>query len=577
AYQAIVEKYEHPDFAWTKDQLLYAVRNAIVNKESGVSAETQSKVANVQGKNVTLVAQGIGLNTNQTTEIKASELGGGSEASIAKMKLLSNADATDVTMKDGNGNTLLFTVQDGKQVVKAYDAKGKEVATDGVIDTFVIGNLSPLGVYATGKVDVTAISDNVFIAGRSNDKAGFAPVNVGKITAGGSDGSGNVNSDVRLYTQEGIYNAADQLGQNEGNIHAKDLVAYGGTKDIGTKEKPVTVSLTGDLLTANADGNVYIKNIKGDKLRVGSVYAGDTVSLDSAKGFAMTTNPDYTLAFLNAGKVLELKTNPTDGVIGDAANPIRILNNAGTPENYGGELTNNGMLINLAGKDAYVKGVNGTRGNATTMRLGLVEMAGDFVASSESYLEAGAVRLADAEHDGINGKVDATGNVNLEAAKDVIVNGPVDSASGDISVTAGNDARINHEVNAASGGIRITAKNEAKINNTVATGSNTGTIAISGVNGVTLNGLVSAGNLNLVEEAYAGGGQIMLMSEKGSVIQGEAGVLKAASVTTASGNAILLTNEGNTFRNYTANGVERDKTDEQGNVVTDDAGNAVKE
>ena len=609
-YQAMVKKYEQPEFAWTKDQLLYAIRNAVVNKESGVSAETQTKTANVQGRNVTLVAQGIGVNTNQTTEISVSDLGGGTEASIAKMKQLANADAADVTMFNKNGDILrLVTTQsaDGTLVNtwKAYkaDNPSEEItytdASNYGIDKFVIGNLSPLGVYATGQVDVTGIGDNVFIAGRSaagtdeNIQAGFSAVNVGKITA--------VGNDVRLYTQEGIYNTADQLGEKEGNIHAKDLIAYGGTKDIGTKEKPLTVSLSGDLLTANADGNVYIKNAKAeDKLRIGSVFAKDTVSLDSAAGFDMTTNPDYALGYLNAGKVLELKTDETKGEIGTAANPIRILNNAGTPEQYSGTAANNGMLINLKGKDGYVKGVNGTRGENTTMRLGLIEMTGDFTAASESYLEAGAIRLAEDDDPGINGETEAGGNVKLEAVKDVAVNGPVKSTegnitigagagvkindktdgvyanTGDISVNAGNDAEINGKVVARTGNITIGAEQHVlvKENATVETGVND--VTISGKEGITLDSAVKAGNPTVTNPdevtegavpVYEGGGAIRLTSANGSIQQNENGALVSRSVAVTSGKAVNLTNTGNTFRDFMATGVETGETDEQGNKV----------
>ena len=436
-YQEMVKKYTNPEFAWTKDQLLYAIRNAIVNKETGVSAETQKKAANVQGRNVTLLAQGVGVHTNVTTEISAGELTGGTEASIAKMKQLANADATDVTImgykakgaaqnakgnilryvtetvtvgegtktvyrwkaydaenpskevdiRDSNGNILKYSFdENGTQVIKAYDADNPttEVATDGqIVEKFVIGNLSPLGVYASGQVDVTGISQSVFIAGRSNTstadnaQAGFSPLRVGVITTGGANGT-DVNSDVRLYTQEGIYSALDPSAQNPGNIHAKDLIAYGGTKDIGTKDNPVTVNLTGDLLAANADRNVYIKNQVADSLlRLGSVYAGDTVHLESEKGFAMTNNTAYSLGYLNAGRQLDLITDPTTGLIGTNEDRIRILNNMGTPEQYADPAANKGMLINLTAKDAYVEGVNGTRGDNTTMRLGLVELRGD--------------------------------------------------------------------------------------------------------------------------------------------------------------------------------------------------------
>ena len=391
------------------------------------------------------------------------------------------------------------------------------------------------------------------------------------------------------------------MGEKEGNIHAKDLIAYGGTKDIGTKEKPLTVSLSGDLLTANADGNVYIKNAKAeDKLRIGSVFAKDTVSLDSAAGFDMTTNPDYALGYLNAGKVLELKTDETKGEIGTAANPIRILNNAGTPEQYSGTAANNGMLINLKGKDGYVKGVNGTRGENTTMRLGLIEMTGDFTAASESYLEAGAIRLAEDDDPGINGETEAGGNVKLEAVKDVAVNGPVKSTegnitigagagvkindktdgvyanTGDISVNAGNDAEINGKVVARTGNITIGAEQHVlvKENATVETGVND--VTISGKEGITLDSAVKAGNPTVTNPdevtegavpVYEGGGAIRLTSANGSIQQNENGALVSRSVAVTSGKAVNLTNTGNTFRDFMATGVETGETDEQGNKV----------
>ena len=501
-YKALQDAYdpEKVQFAWTKDQLLYAIRNAVVNKESGVSAETQNKVANVQGKNVTLEARGVGMNTNTPTVIKASDLGNGSTESVNTLKLLASADAADVTMRDANGNTLAATVEkeiqpDGdimeKQVWTAYDKAGNKVETDGVIDTFVINNMSPLGVYATGRVDVTASGDNVFIAGRSNDQAGFAAVNVGKITA--SD-----QKDVRLYTREGIYNsAATDDEAMKGNIRSHNLIAYGGTKDIGEKEKPLTVNLSGDLLGAYADGNVYVKNVLSDyRLRLGSVFAKDTIYLESAKGFAMTTNLDYQLAYLNAEKQLELKADRVEGRFGEEDNPIRILNNGG--------------IISLTGKDGYVKGVNGTQGDDAVMKLGRIEMTDIFTAASEGNLEAGVTSPEEKDEDGnvvkpeVPGEVKAGGNVMLKAVKDVIL---------DHSVTAGT--------------------------------------------------------LNLENGTFTGGGEIDLVSTKGRILQNADGGLVAGSVTATSGKGVTLTDEGNTFREFTAYGVDTEVTDAQGNKVTE--------
>ena len=68
-YKNTVKAYTDPVYSWTREELLYAIGNAIVNKETGVSAETQNKKANIQGRNVTLAARGIGISEDQKTVI----------------------------------------------------------------------------------------------------------------------------------------------------------------------------------------------------------------------------------------------------------------------------------------------------------------------------------------------------------------------------------------------------------------------------------------------------------------------------------------------------------------------------
>ena len=366
-YQAIVKKYENPTYVWTKEQLLYSIRNAIVNKESGVTAETQGKMANVQGKNVTLVAKGIGMNSGTTTTILASDLTDGSEKAISNMKLLANADAADVTIKDKNGNILTFgTDSQGKQTVTARDANGNTVQTDGTVYSFVIGNLIPLGVKASGQVNVTASGGNVFVAGRGDENGVYSPLNTGVINA--------ENQDVRLYTQEGIYNALQGKDAGQANVKAKNLIAYGGTKDIGAADKYLGVDLMGDLQSANANGSIYIKNIgsKSATLYVGSLYAGDTIALDSAAGIQMSWDKNYSGAYLNAGQHLRLTSDPNSGILGYANDPLRILNT-------GGE-------ISLEAEQAYIKGVNGQLGDAATMNVGDVKTSGKAIMQSEGNL-----------------------------------------------------------------------------------------------------------------------------------------------------------------------------------------------
>ena len=132
-------------------------------------------------------------------------------------------------------------------------------------------------------------------------------------------------------------------------------------------------------------------------------------------------------------------------------------------------------------------------------------MVGNFGAASEGNLEAGVIQPEEKDEKGnvvkplVIGKINAGNDVKLEAVKELIVSGPV-----------------------------------------------------------------SAGKLRLgADGQYTGGGRIDLVSIEGAIIQNAGGALTAIRVNATGGKGITLTNEGNTFREFTAFGT--DKTDAQGN------------
>ncbi len=419
-YQAIVEKYTHPTYTWTKEQLLYAIRNAIVNKESGETAVTESKQANIQGKNVNLYAASIGKTSEGSTTILAKDLVGSSETAVSNLKKLASADAADVIMKDAAGNILSFAIDDqGKQVVTARDARGNTVNTDGRIYSFTIGHLNPIGVKATGRMDAKAYNGEIFIAGRSDEKGQFSPVNVGTVES---------DKEVRLYGRQGIYNA--YIATISPNILAKDLIVYGGIKDIGTQDKYLGVKLSGDLLTAAADGNVFIKNLNDQsRLWVGSLYAGNTLGLDSYYGFLASNNPDYATAYLNAGKQMILSADPFIGTVGSTLfdSPLRILN-SGTP-------------VSVTAESANILGVNGLRGEDAVLVLGENSVLGEFKAASNGNIKVTGNIVAGRKTGGKlslqtgNGHIEVFGN--LTSRKGDI---ELTSKAGDIEVTGDIDA-----------------------------------------------------------------------------------------------------------------------------------------
>ena len=390
-YTDLKDKADHPTFEWTKDMMLYAVSDALVNKASGSSTQTDG-LANVLAKNnVTLTsAKGAvgAFDDTITDEISVADLTGNKQ--IESMKKLMNMGASDVTAIRENGKLTKFQIKRNM----------------------------PLGVKAEGTLDVQAGGD-VFVAGRTDAEGNHSAINIGAIDATNNSAKG----DVRLHSAEGIYNAKTA---NDTNITGNNLILTGGKESIGKAETPLTVSLTGDITEARADKNVYIKNVNDNNhLRLGAMYAGDTISLESKKGFLMREyKPDEDIAesYINAGKNLVFLADANTGVVGDADHAIRILNDRAP--------------VSIEAGSAYIRGVGSPAYGIQngTLILGTINTSGEFTATSDGSL---AVVGQEEETDSagnvvkpaVEGKINSGGNVTLSAA---------DSLTLDGTVTAGN-------------------------------------------------------------------------------------------------------------------------------------------
>lgn len=395
-YQDLVNKAAHPTFEWTKDMMLYAVSDKIVNPDGGGSLQTD-RAANILGKNVTLSATkgAVGTFANQSKTITVDELTGNDN--IAKMKELMNVDASDVTAhRDADGNLLSFEIK---------------------------GNM-PLGVKASGTLDVTA-GGNISVAGRKDAAGEHSAINVGTIDATQNSATG----DVRLHSEEGIYNAktADVT-----NITGNNLILTGGKESIGTADKPLNVSLIGDLTEARAQKNVFIKNMNNnDYLRLGTMFAEDTISLNSDKGFLMSNaNADIAASYINAGKTLAFNTNVNTGIVGDADNAIRVLNDR--------------AAVNIAAESAHIKGLGSLAQGIQngTLVLGDIKTVGEFTAVSEGSLTVGREEEKDnagtVKKEAVAGAITAGGHVNLEAADSLTLDGNVKAEGKNLTLKAVN-------------------------------------------------------------------------------------------------------------------------------------------
>ncbi|MBQ8697588.1 MAG: hypothetical protein IJ521_01120, partial [Schwartzia sp.] len=289
--------------------------------------------------------KGVGTFDLEPTTITVDQLSGAD--SVSYMKQLMNADAADVTVhRDENGNVASFEIVDNM----------------------------PLGVKLQegGTLNVKA-GGTVSVAGRTDAEGENSAINVGAIDAT----QNGVAGDVRLFSEKGIYNARNDT---QPNITGRHLSLIGGEESIGTSDKPLAVSLSGDLVEARAEENVFIKNVKQDDyLRLGAMFAGDTISVESEKGFLMSdAYSEIADSYINAGKTLEFRTNAETGIVGG------VVDN----EDHAIRILNDRAVVNIAAKSADIMGVGSLTEDIQngTLVLGDINVKDDFSVGSEGKI-----------------------------------------------------------------------------------------------------------------------------------------------------------------------------------------------
>ena len=276
---------------WTENELLYAISDAIVNKQQG-STDTELKQANISGNNITLQAKNIG----------------------------SDKTAEDVLVKDITTDARL---DDLKKVVNANVSDVGYTENDKGEKVFRIYGKVPVGIEAKGELNVKS-DGNIYVAGRTFGENKDTILKLGKVTTS--------NGDIRVLGKAGVTNS---LTDGSANLKGKNLILEGGSADIGTADKKIAVDLTGSL-SALTDGSMYIDSVGSHNLQLTGLYAGKDMVLDSTKDILMS--PDASAqAYLNAGSLLDLKAA---GSIGAEDSGVRILGN--------------GAAINAEAKDGNI-------------------------------------------------------------------------------------------------------------------------------------------------------------------------------------------------------------------------------
>ena len=408
---------------WTENELLYAISDAIVNKQQG-STDTELKQANISGQNITLHAKNIG----------------------------SDKAAEDVLVK---GITTDERLDDLKKVVNANVSDVGYTKNDKGENVFRIYGKVPVGIEARGELNVQS-DGNIYVAGRTSSENKDTVLKLGKVTTS--------TGDIRVLGKAGVTNS---LTDGSANLKGKNLILEGGSADIGAAGKPIDVDLTGSL-SALTDGSMYISSVGNHNLQLSGLYAGKDMVLASKMDIAMS--PDASAqAYLNAGRLLDLKA---EGGIGAKDSGVRILGNGATinAEAKDGNIylagkrkagEQDGLL--LLGMVKTNPGHTIDVAAETSLGLGSNENASPLV----SQVQADTVNLSsDREIDLENGtltavtlKLKADGSINQTAAHAITAKTASAEAGSGIALDSGAGLTVNPKFNSFE---NVTLKNASE-------------------------------------------------------------------------------------------------------------------
>ena len=369
-----------PSYDFTKEDLLYSIKNAVINKTYG-STDNELKAANVSGKNIILNGKGVGSNDEASKVFDLKNL------TIDDLKTLANANAADVE----------WNIDDSTATLTGKRALGVSVANDGQI--------------------TINVNEDAYIASRftngSTDKSGP------KLTINTINATGN----VRVLGKQSV--VAGKTDTTTADITANGVYLEGGTGDIGASDRYMLLNTTATgadkgEVGAIADGSIYLRSIgtTPSSVYLGAMYAGKDIHVDGAgRNIEMTTLEDSG-GYLNALGQIYLTNDK--GFIGAETNPIRIKN--GTVDSNIIDLTAYG--------DIYLKGMTSKDVTDPIMSVkNVVSQTGNVGITSEDGILVGKEDTSETQKDGFTGNVKAAKDVSIAAAKDVTLDGAVASGS----------------------------------------------------------------------------------------------------------------------------------------------------
>ena len=383
---------------WSKNNLLYAMREEIVNSVPGELPEYTTP--NIKANTIIFTSGGIGENSAPVTINRADY------ENEDNLRLIASAQAGELTWNYKDGKVVSVTIRkETPVVVSTPDAGG------------VVVNSSGKQVYLA---TTSPVKDN-----DGNIEEGSTLHILGDINAG--------TANVKLQAGNGI--TVENENGEAGTIIAKDLILHAGQGDAGTTGKPIQTDITGTL-DANSDKSVVIRQT-GNKLTLKSVVAGDAIEITSDKGIEMApTQSEEASGHLSAMSHINLTAL---GGVGKTE-AIRVLANDVTVNVDAKDDTN--IIGKVNGDDSLVLGTVTVAGGSfkaetdNDIAVGSMQVKNDITLlstdgaitnSSTVTSEEGSINATAKSDITYNARIKAGNGIMLKSADGSIVSAPEDS------------------------------------------------------------------------------------------------------------------------------------------------------
>ena len=504
------------NYGWTKEELLYAVSEAIVNPDPGASP--QAGEANIEAARVDIDvnnAGNIGNEVDQTT-YSFDDLDISTSKGLEAYKMLSRADVSDVVW-DADNKTVIVTLK------------------------------RPISIKLSGedaRIDAQA-PGNVFVA---SDEA----IPVGVVTAQGA---------LRLTSQKGILAAA-----NDSILSGGTVTLRGGAGGLGSAERALQVNVTGadGWLALTAQQGVYVTETDG-VMRVLSAASNAEMVLSADVGVEMAEADGALAQGVISAESLTISVGE-DGSIGTSETALR-LSGVESLTLTKGDIQ--GLYLDVAGGQDFTlaQAINASEGVG-------VHTQGSLVVEDNMSAGTGGIELQSQGAIKINDQtsLDSAADLSLTAGSDLAAQGAELSGTavalkaetgavvaGSASITASKGLEVSaqesvdldaaqlsaEEALTLTAGADLTAQGAALSGASVALTAETGAVAADGASITAADKLdvSSKGDIGLAgAKLSTTGAAVSLSSAEGAVDLSGESVFKAQSLTLASQKDINLAN-----------------------------------